>query len=251
MKILVACEESQAVTRYLRKLGHEAFSCDLLHCSGGRPEWHFQDDILKVMNGWFDINEVTINNNFDLKFDVWSGNEEYEYDGSYIKQIGWNWDVMIAFPPCTHLASSGARHFAKKIADGRQQQGIDFFMQLINAPIQKIAVENPIGVMSSKYRKPDQIVQPWQFGDKAQKSTCLWLKNLPKLTPTDIVEKGEFFEFTSKKGEKKRMPMWYYKALQIAKTPEERSTLRSKTFEGIAHAMATQWTTDAKQMKLF
>jgi len=159
--------------------------------------------------------------------------------------------MMIAFPPCTHLATSGARHFAKKIADGRQQQGIDFFMELINAPIERIAVENPIGIMSTKYRKPDQIIQPWQFGDKAQKSTCLWLKNLPKLVPTDVVDKGEFFEFTSKKGVKKKMAMWYYKALLEAKTPEQRSTLRSKTFEGIAHAMATQWTTDIKQLKLF
>ena len=213
MKILVACEESQAVTKHLRKLGHEAFSCDILDCSGGHPEWHFKEDVFKVI------------------------------------QKGW--DMMIAFPPCTHLATSGARHFAKKIADGRQQQGIDFFMALINAPIERIAVENPIGIMSTKYRKPDQIIQPWQFGDKAQKSTCLWLKNLPKLVPTDVVDKGEFFEFTSKKGVKKKMAMWYYKALLEAKTPEQRSTLRSKTFEGIAHAMATQWTTDIKQLKLF
>lgn len=213
MKILVACEESQAVTKHLRKLGHEAFSCDILDCSGGHPEWHFKDDVFKVIQK--------------------------------------DWDMMIAFPPCTHLATSGARHFAKKIADGRQQQGIDFFMALINAPIERIAVENPIGIMSTKYRKPDQIIQPWQFGDKAQKSTCLWLKNLPKLVPTDVVDKGEFFEFTSKKGVKKKMAMWYYKALLEAKTPEQRSTLRSKTFEGIAHAMATQWTTDVKQLKLF
>jgi len=213
MKILVACEESQAVTIELRKLGHQAFSCDLLECSGGHPEWHFKEDVFKVIQK--------------------------------------DWDMMIAFPPCTHLATSGARHFAKKIADGRQQQGIDFFMALINAPIERIAVENPIGIMSTKYRKPDQIIQPWQFGDKAQKSTCLWLKNLPKLVPTDVVDKGEFFEFTSKKGVKKKMAMWYYKALLEAKTPEQRSTLRSKTFEGIAHAMATQWTTDIKQLKLF
>jgi len=213
MKILVACEESQAVTKHLRKLDHEAFSCDILDCSGGHPEWHLKDDVFKVIQK--------------------------------------DWDMMIAFPPCTHLATSGARHFAKKIADGRQQQGIDFFMALINAPIERIAVENPIGIMSTKYRKPDQIIQPWQFGDKAQKSTCLWLKNLPKLAPTDVVDKGEFFEFTSKKGVKKKMAMWYYKALLEAKTPEQRSTLRSKTFEGIAHAMATQWTTDVKQLKLF
>lgn len=251
MKILVACEESQAVTKHLRKLGHEAFSCDILDCSGGHPEWHFKADVLEIMNGWFDSNEVTINNNFDLKFNVWSDKQEYLYKDYKIKQVGWNWDMMIAFPPCTHLATSGARHFAKKIADGRQQQGIDFFMSLINAPIERIAVENPIGIMSTKYRKPDQIIQPWQFGDKAQKSTCLWLKNLPKLVPTDVVDKGEFFEFTSKKGVKKKMAMWYYKALLEAKTPEQRSTLRSKTFEGIAHAMATQWTTDIKQLKLF
>ena len=213
MKILVACEESQAVTIELRKLGHEAFSCDILDCSGGHPEWHIKGDVFKV-----------------------------------IKK---DWDMMIAFPPCTHLATSGARHFTKKIADGRQQQGIDFFMKLINAPIERIAVENPIGIMSTKYRKPDQIIQPWQFGDKAQKSTCLWLKNLPKLVPTDVVDKGEFFEFTSKKGVKKKMAMWYYKALLEAKTPEQRSTLRSKTFVGIAKSMASQWTVKPKQTKLF
>ena len=213
LKILVACEESQAVTKHLRVLGHEAFSCDILPCSGGYPEWHYQQDVFEVIEK--------------------------------------GWDMMIAFPPCTHLASSGARHFKQKIADGRQQQGIDFFMKLINADIDRIAIENPIGVMSTKYRKPDQIIQPYQFGDKAQKSTCLWLKNLPKLESTDVVDKGEFFEFISKKGIKKRMPMWYYKALQDAKTPQQRSTLRSKTFDGIARAMATQWTSDVKQIKLF
>jgi site-specific DNA-cytosine methylase len=152
------------------------------------------------------------------------------------------WDMIIAFPPCTDLAVSGARHFERKIADGSQQKSIDFFMRIANMDCEKIAIENPIGIMSGKWRKPDQIIQPWQFGDKAQKSTCLWLKGLPKLVPTEIVDKGEFFEFTSKKGEKKRMPMWYYKALQDAKTPEQRRTLRSKTFSGIAKAMAEQWT---------
>ena len=205
MKILVGCEESQAVTKELRKLGHEAYSCDILPCSGGRPEWHIQGDI--------------------------------------IEQLDKGWDMLIAFPPCTHLAVSGARHFPQKIADGRQQQGIDFFMAMINAPIPKIAVENPIGIMSTKYRKPDQIIHPWMFGDKASKSTCLWLKGLPKLVPTDIVDKGEFIEFTSKKGVKKRQAKWYFDALKNAKTNAERSTLRSKTFLGIAKAMATQWTT--------
>lgn len=204
-RILIACEESQAVTKAFRELGYEAFSCDLLPCSGGYPEWHFQEDIFEVIKR-------------EPKF-----------------------DLMIAFPPCTDLAVSGARHFERKIADGSQQKSIQFFMDIINADVDKIAVENPIGIMSGKYRKPDQIIQPWMFGDKAQKSTCIWLKNLPKLQPTDIVEKGEFFEFTSKKGEKKRMPMWYYRALQEAKTPEQRRTLRSKTFKGIADAMAKQW----------
>tara|TARA_R110000868_G_scaffold104297_2_gene287268 strand:- start:252 stop:914 length:663 start_codon:yes stop_codon:yes gene_type:complete len=212
MKILVACEESQAVTKELRALGHEAYSCDLLEQSGGHPEWHIKGDAVKEA-----------------------------YSGKY--------DMMVAFTPCTHLAVSGARHFAEKIADGRQQQGIDLFMSFVNAPIDKIAIENPIGIMSTNYKKPNQIIQPWQFGDKAQKSTCLWLKNLPNLVPTDIVDKGEFFEFTSKKGVKKRMAMWYYKALQNAKTPAERSTLRSKTFQGIAKAMATQWTSEPKEVK--
>jgi site-specific DNA-cytosine methylase len=184
-------------------LGHEAYSCDLLPCSGGHPEWHIQQDVFEV--------------------------------------ITQGWDMLIAFPPCTDLAVSGAKHFERKRQDGSQQKSIEFFMALVNAPIEKICIENPIGIMSKEYRKPDQIIQPWQFGDKAQKSTCLWLKNLPLLVPTDIVEKGEFFEFTSKKGEKKRMPMWYYNALREAKTPEQRRTLRSKTFSGIAMAMANQW----------
>lgn len=204
-RILIACEESQAVTIAFRKLGFEAFSCDLLPCSGNHPEWHFQQDMFEVIKR-------------EDKF-----------------------DLMIAFPPCTDLAVSGARHFKRKIANGSQAKSIQFFMDVINADVDKIVVENPIGIMSRLYRKPNQIIQPWQFGDKAQKSTCLWLKNLNNLTPTNIVEKGEFYEFTSKKGEKKRMPMWYYKALQEAKTPEQRRTLRSKTFQGIADAMAEQF----------
>ena len=205
MRVLVACEESQAVTKELRNLGHEAFSCDILPCSGGHPEWHIKGDAVKEA-----------------------------HSGEY--------DMMICFPPCTHLAVSGARHFKEKIEDGRQQQGIDLFMSFANAPIDKIAIENPIGIMSTKFQKPNQIIQPWMFGDKAQKSTCLWLKNLDELVPTNIVDKGEFFEFVSKKGVKKKMAMWYYKALKDAKTSAERSTLRSKTFGGIAKAMANQWT---------
>lgn len=185
MKILVACEESQAVTIELRKLGYKAFSCDILPASGNYHEYHIQDDVLKIINN--------------------------------------NWDMMIAFPPCTHLAVSGARWFPEKIRDGRQQQAIDFFMKLVNAPINKIAIENPIGIMSKKYRKPDQIIQPWQFGHGETKATCLWLKNLPILNPTNIVEG-------------RNQNIW--------KMPpsKDRSKLRSKTFHGIAKAMAEQWT---------
>jgi hypothetical protein len=151
------------------------------------------------------------------------------------------------------LAVSGAPHFAKKIADGRQQQGIDFFMAMINAPIEKIAVENPIGIMSKNYRTPDQIIQPYFFGDPFQKSTCLWLKNLPLLyhnsepnlfdsVITHTKDKGEFFEWTDKKtGKNKKQAQWFYDAFRLAKTKEERSRLRSKTFPGIAKAMAEQW----------
>ena len=190
-----------------------AFSCDVMESSGGYPQWHIQGDLLKELDK--------------------------------------GWDMLIAFPPCTHLAVSGARHFEQKIKDGRQQQGIDFFMEMINAPIDKICVENPIGIMSTKYRKPSQIIQPYMFGDKAQKSTCLWLKNLPLLVPTNIVEKGEFIEFVSKKGVKKRQPKWYFDALKNSKNASERSKLRSKTFKGIAKAMATQFTIiNQKQLEL-
>ena len=203
MKILIACEESQAVCKAFREKGHEAYSCDILPCSGGHPEWHIQDDVIKLL-----------------------------------KQ---EWDMIIAFPPCTDLAVSGARHFEKKIADGRQQKSIDFFMKFVNADCAKIAIENPVGIMSTYYRKSDQIIQPFQFGDSFKKTTCLWLKGLPKLSPTNIVNQGEFYEFTRKDGKKIRQPLWYYLALKNSKTSKERQILRSKTFPGIAKAMAEQW----------
>ena len=160
---------------------------------------------------------------------------------------------MIGFPPCTHLAVSGSRHFEQKRKDGRQQEGIDFFLKLYNADIKHIVLENPIGIMSSYFRKPDQIIQPYYFGDPFQKTTCLWLKNLPKLTyqlepdlfsqeVTSTKDKGEFVFWVDKKtGKTKSQAKWYYDALINAKTKEERSTIRSKTFPGIAKAMATQW----------
>lgn len=210
MKILVACEESQAITKEFRKLGHEAYSCDILPCSGGHPEWHLQGDVF-----------------------------------GYIEQ---GWDLMVAHPPCTYLAVSGATHMYNK--DGsvnqerkkNQEESLAFVKALMDAPIKHIAIENPISVISTKIRKPDQIIQPWMFGDKFTKSTCLWLKNLPKLVPTDIVDKGEFKEWVDKKtGKKKRQAMWFYNALLTAKTKAERQTLRSKTFPGIAKAVADQW----------
>ena len=208
MKILVACEESQAVCIALRNLGHEAYSCDILPCSGGKPEWHIQQDVLIVIN------------------------REH-------------WDMMIAFPPCTDLAVSGAAWFKDKIADGRQQASVNFFMQIVNAPIHKIAIENPVGIMSKIYKKPTQIIQPYFFGDEFQKTTCLWLKNLKPLYHNSSINlfdnnithvyKGDMIEYASGN----RMPEWYAKAYRLPK--QERAKLRSKTFPGIAKAMAEQW----------
>ena len=225
MRVIIACEESQAVTIAFRQLGHEAFSCDLLPCSGGHPEWHFQESI----------------------FDVLEREQKF--------------DLMIAHPPCTYLSVSGAGWMYNK--DGsrneerwqNQMDGLEFVHQLMDVDIDHICIENPISVISSFIREPDQIIQPWMFGDKAQKSTCLWLKNLNKLIPTDIVDKGEFFEWVDKKtGKNKRQPLWFYEALSKAKTHAERRTLRSKTFPGIANAMATKWSDLSKmsiQTKLF
>lgn len=220
MKILVACEESQAVTKELRKLGHEAYSCDIQECSGGKEQWHICGDVLPLLNG-------------NCVFTT--------MDGEKHKIVG-KWDMLIAFPPCTHLCVSGARHFEQKRKDGRQQQGINFFMMFAKADCERIAIENPIGIMSSTWRKPDQIIHPWMFGDKFSKSTCLWLKGLPKLKPTNIVEKGEFIEWKDRKtGKTKRQSKWFFDALKNAKTAEERAKIRSKTFPGIAKAMAEQW----------
>ena len=184
MRVLVACEESQAVCKAFRELGHEAYSCDIQECSGGHPEWHLQQDVTPLLRE--------------------------------------KWDMIIAFPPCTDLAVSGARWFPQKRADGRQQRSIEFFMRFANADCPRVAIENPIGIMSSEYRKPDQIIQPWMFGHGETKATCLWLKDLAPLTPTNIVV-----------GRDQRV--W-----RMAPGPE-RAKLRSKTFPGIARAMAEQW----------
>jgi hypothetical protein len=236
MKILVACEESQAVTIELRNLGHDAYSCDIQRCSGGHPEWHINGDVLKLLDGYC----------------------TYDLENGDSKILHSKWDMIIAFPPCTHLAVSGAAHFEKKRLDGRQREGIEFFMNFLNADCDKIVVENPIGIISGKYIgkhfpdlqekydfpiKSTQIIQPWQFGDKFQKSTCLWIKGLPALVETNVVSKGEFKEWIDPKtGKTKRQAMWFFEPLQNAKTADERSRLRSKTFPGIAKAMAEQWT---------
>lgn len=197
LKVLIACEESQAVCKEFRKLGHEAYSCDILDCSGGHPEWHIKGDVTSLLNE--------------------------------------KWDLVIAFPPCTHLAVSGAAWFEQKRKDGRQQRGIDFFMNFTQFKCDRVAIENPIGIMSKIYRKPDQIIQPYQFGDSFQKSTCLWLNGLPKLQPTNIVDRGKMIEYASGR----RMPEWYAGLYKLKK--EERAKMRSKTFPGIAKAMAEQW----------
>lgn len=204
MRVLVACEESQRVCIAFRERGHEAYSCDILECSGGHPEWHIKDDALKHLNE--------------------------------------KWDLIIAHPPCTYLTVTGNRWFdidryGEKAIKRHQlkREAIKFFMQLVNAPCEKIAVENPVGAMSSEYRKPDQIIQPYEYGHPMTKKTCLWLKNLPLLKPTNIV-KPEYVICA----DGKRYSKVHVETFSI-KDPEERARVRSKTFEGIAQAMAEQW----------
>jgi hypothetical protein len=209
-RVLIACEESDEVRSRFEAYGFDAWSCDLQPNRNPKAK-HYKGDV-------FDI-------------------------------IDEGWDAMIAFPPCTHLAVSGAAWFEQKRKDGRQQQGIDFFMAMVNAPIQRIAIENPVGIMSKLYKKPTQVIQPYYFGDEAQKTTCLWLKNLPPLyhnakpnlfdSEVTHVGKGEFWDFESAKGKKKSFSKWYVDALKLS--PKERSKARSKTFPGIAQAMADQW----------
>jgi len=190
-RVLIACEESGIVTAAMRNVGVEAWSCDILPTSGTLPEYHIQGDVLDILkNGW---------------------------------------DAMIAFPPCTHLSVSGARWWPEKQADGRQQAAIRFFMALAKAPIERIAVENPVGIISTVWRKPDQCVQPWQFGHDASKRTCFWLKGFPLLKPTEIIIKDRYANQTPS-GRNNLPP-----------TLPDRARLRSKTYTGIARAMAEQW----------
>lgn len=182
MKVLIACEYSGTVREAFRKRGFDAWSCDLLPTE--IPGQHIQGDVLKI--------------------------------------LGDGWDLIIAHPPCTHLAVSGARHFEVKRADGRQQEAIEFFMAMVNAPARHVAVENPVCIMSSIYRKADQTIQPWMFGHGETKATCLWLKNLPRLKPTNIVPGRE-------------------QRIHLMPPVPDRWKERSRTFQGIADAMAQQW----------
>jgi hypothetical protein len=232
LNILIACEESQAVCKAFRKLGHNAYSCDLLACSGEHPEWHFNHDVTEVLN----------KTNLILQ-----NGKKASVKGA--------WDLMIGHPPCTYLAVSGAQwyyhpddknlpvekrrphpKYPNRAKD--REDGVNFFMLLANARIKRIAIENPVGIMSNRWRKPDQKIQPYEFGDPYSKGTCLWLKNLWTLHPSKETEDhGEKIFFKSGKSQ----PKWYSEALSKARTPEERRTLRSKTFPGIARAMAEQW----------
>ena len=229
--VLIACEESQTVCKAFRKLGFNAYSCDILPCSGGHPEWHLHCDVLGVIHD---------------KRGILENGEEFILDGE--------WDLMIAHPPCTYLSVSGARwyyhpddkdlpidqrrphpNFPTRAQD--RKDAIEFFLALANADIPRIAIENPVGIMSKLFRKPNQIVQPYWFGDEATKTTCLWLKNLPDLTPTKIVGKGERVVLSSGKS----LPKWYSDSFNTKISTEMRRTLRSKTFQGFADAMAVQW----------
>lgn len=206
MKILLACEESQVVTKEFRRLGHEAYSCDILPESGGHPEWHIQGDVLPLL---------------------------YE-----------KWDMIIAFPPCTYLTVTGNRWFnvekygdkaIKRHAD--REIAVDFFMKFANANAPMIAIENPIGVMSTRWRKPDQIVHPYYFGDPERKSTCLWLKGLHPLVhhKKNYVEPN-IIKYKNGRGTDSK---WHMETMKLSS--KERSIARSKTFPGIACAMAEQW----------
>lgn len=220
MKVLVACEESQEVCKAFRKLGHEVYSCDIIECSGGHAEWHIMQDVLPLLNG---------NCEFKTVDEV-----EHKVDGK--------WDMIIAFPPCTYLTVTGNRWFnverygEKAIQRHKDRENaINFFMQFANADSDKIAIENPIGIMSTVWRKPNQIIHPYMFGDPERKATCLWLKGLPKLSPTNIVEPN-IIKYKNSKGTDSP---WHINTINLPK--EDRARMRSKTFPGIAQAMAEQW----------
>lgn len=220
MKVLVACEESQRVCSAFRARGHEAYSCDIIDPSGNHPEWHIKRDVLEIING--DVTFLTLDGT------------KHRIDGP--------WDLIIAHPPCTYLTTTGNRWFdVEKYGDKARErirlreEAKEFFMALANANCERIAIENPVGVMSTAFRKPDQIIQPWWFGDPFEKRTCMWLKGLPKLVKSNEVTPEE----RVKVSDTRTMPAWYNKAYGLP--PAERSRIRSQTFPGFAEAMAEQW----------
>ena len=203
MKVLIACEESQRVCTAFRNKGHEAYSCDILSCSGEHPEWHIKDDVLKHLDE--------------------------------------NWDLIIAHPPCTYLTVAANKYYnvekyGVKAIEREQlrEEAIEFFLKFTDLKCPKVAIENPIGVMSTRFRKPTQVIQPYYFGDRERKATCLWLKGLPPLKPTNIVE-PDIIKHKSGRTDSRL----HFETLKLPK--EERARIRSKTFEGIANAMAEQW----------
>lgn len=227
MNILIACEESQEVCKAFRKRGHTAWSCDIEPCSGGHEEWHIQGDVIPYLNGNCDFTTA---------------------DGTKHHQQG-KWDLLVAHPPCTYLTVSGNRWFnverygdkaIQRIAE--RERAAEFFMRFVNADCDRIAIENPIGYMNSHYRKPDQTIQPYMFGHPVGKSTCLWLKNLPQLKPTDIVEperihsKGRTGGYSG--------ASWYAtdeNGKILSWNDPRTAKIRSKTYHGIAEAIAEQW----------
>lgn len=218
MRILVACEESQRVASAFRAKGHEAYSCDIKHCSGNHPEYHILGDALEL-----------------LKTPCYFHTSDFQLH--HVKK----WDLLIAHPPCTYLSSVGNRWFnVERYGEKARQRyhereaAVSFFIQFVTADCDRIAIENPIGHMNTRYRKPDQIIQPYQFGDPARKATCLWLKGLPKLKPTKIV-KPEIKLYKSKDGRIKSFSADY------GSGNADSATRRSKTYPGIAQAMAEQW----------
>ena len=225
MKVLVACEESQRVCMAFRKRGHEAYSCDIQPCSGGHPEWHIMQDVIPLLNG-----------NCELK----------TTDGT-IHKIEGKWDLLIAHPPCTFLTVSGNRWFNVERYGDRaverlkaRKEAAEFFMAFINADIPCVCVENPVGYMSTHYRKPDCIIQPYEFGHTARKKTCLWLKNLPPLIPTDVVSHGEILSGGYSVGAYENYDTDENGKILRWNDPRT-AKARSKTFPGIAIAMAEQW----------
>lgn len=211
MKVLVACEESQEVTKAFRARGHEAYSCDLYPCSGGKPEWHIQGDVIPLLKE--------------------------------------KWDIIIAFPTCTYLTNAGTRHYSRRInpehkvleRERLREEAAKFFMLFANVDCAKICIENPVGYMNRTYRKPDQIIHPYYFGHPFTKRTCLWLKGLPKLEPTNMLPHPEPMYICEGPLCAGKKIGWCEGMRGIKGGQEERAKARSKTFPGIAKAMAEQW----------